>query len=396
MGEQTTLEKLNRQLLQVSGDPFYQQRLGQTAVQINSIADFEQLPLVEQGAFAVDAYAETTPRGSFYNEEIVRINLTPSAQGLRPVYLTRNDVQNVAKINAETLRDAGVTEQDIAITTLSYSLFPAGMMIHEGFEALGAKMIPVGPGDSERTRALIEQWGVTVLYGNPSFALKLAEDGIENIRVLFAGGEPFSAIDGYKDGLRQKMGSDTVLIESYGLAECTPFARECRFETGMHIVEEWLYVEVIDPITGDVLPHGQVGELVVTHLEKEAMPLIRYRTGDLAMLERSPCGCGRSLTIKGGIRGRVGSMKKVKGVKVYPEQIRALLDDYPPTAKRAFELHISASQKSYLGLRLDGPVLTEEQQTTFVQQFKKALVIVPSEILYGDITDPKTHWKEMD
>ena len=396
MSEQSTLEKLNRQLQRVAGDPFYQARLGNSAVSVNSIAEFEQLPLVEQGAFAVDAYAEAAPRGSFYNEEIVRINLTPSPQGLRPVYFTRNDVQQVAKINADMMRDAGVTEQDIAITTLSYSLFPAGMMIHEGFEALGAKMIPVGPGDSERTRALIEQWGVTVLYGNPSFALKLAEDGIENIRILFAGGEPFSAIDGYKDGLRQKMGSDTVLIESYGLAECTPFARECRFETGMHIVEEWLYVEVIDPISGEVLPHGEVGELVVTHLEKEAMPLIRYRTGDLAMLERAPCGCGRSLTIKGGIRGRVGSMKKIKGVKVYPEQIRTLLDDYLATSGRGFELHTSRSQKSYLGLLLDGSPLSQEQQTLFIQQFKKALVIVPSEILFGDITDPKTHWKEID
>lgn len=376
------LERINHQLTRAGSSVFYQKRWGAKPPRIHTLEQFQAMAPVEQGAFARDAFAVDAPRGSFFRDDVVRVNLSPSPQGLRPIYLTRNDVATVRTANARLLAAAGVRPGDVAITTLSYALFPAGLMIHESFEELGAKVIPVGPGDTERTLELIRRWNVSVLYSNPSFALRLGQEGIRGIRVLIAGGEPFSAVPGYKDKVRAALGGGVSLTESYGLAECTPVARECRFETGMHVVDDFVYVEILDPDSDRVLPLGEVGEITVTHLDKEAMPLVRYRTGDLAALGDRPCECGRCLTIEGGIRGRVGTMRKIKGVKLYPEQVRAVLDTVDAVQGRRYRLYMRQQDRgtAHLRLEIEGPTLADGVAEQVAAAFRRDIVIVPNRI----------------
>ena len=382
MNNDNLLDALNRQLRRAGENAFYKARWGETPPQLASLDDFAAIAPVEQGAYAADAFAVDAPRGSFFRDDVVRVNLSPSPQGLRPIYLTANDIAALKRTNAKLYAAAGVGPGDVAITTLSYALFPAGLMIHDAFEELGVKVIPVGPGDTERTIELIRKWKVSVLYSNPSFALRLGQEGIEGIRVLIAGGEPFSAIPGYKDKVRAALGGDAVLTESYGLAECTPVARECRHETGMHIVDDWCHVEILDPESDRPVAPGEVGEITVTHLDKEAMPLVRYRTGDLAALKNEPCACGRSLTIDGGIRGRVGSMRKIKGVKLYPEQVRDVLDRVDAVKGRRYRLYFRQQEKgtAHLRLEVEGAALADGVADAIRAAFRRDIVIVPNEI----------------
>ena len=384
MDEAWLVECFNRQLERAAAHPFYRRIWGQDLPRVESVAAFSRVPPVPCGAFAEDAFDTDAPRGAFFNRGVARINLTPSGRGLRPIYFSRHDLAVMRRVNADLLRRAGITEDDVAITTLSYSLLPAGLMIQDAFEELGAKIIPVGPGDSERTVELMKNWKVTVVYGNPSFTIKLAEQGAPPIRVLVAGGEPFSAVPGYKDAVRRALGQDIILIESYGMAESGPIARECRYQNGLHVAEDYVHLEIVDPADGTPLPLGEVGEVVVTHLDKEAMPLVRYRTGDLSALGRVDCPCGRSLTLVGGIRGRADQMKKVKGVKLYPAQVRALLDSLPETRGRAFRLRLqeaSAGTAQTLALILEGPPLGQAGLNALQALFRKRILIVPNEVL---------------
>ena len=384
MDETWLVKCLNRQLERAAAYPFYRHIWGRDRFRVESPAAFSQVPPVPYGAFSEDAFDADPPRGTFFNRDVARINLTPSSRGLRPVYFSRHDLAVMRRVNADLLRRAGITEDDVAITTLSYSLLPAGLMIQDAFEELGAKIIPVGPGDSERTVELMKNWKVTVIYGNPSFAMKLAEQGAPPIRVLVAGGEPFSAVPGYKDAVRRALGQDIILIESYGMAESGPIARECRYQNGLHVAEDYVHLEIIDPADGTPLPLGEVGEVVVTHLDKEAMPLVRYRTGDLSALGHVDCPCGRSLTLVGGIRGRADQMKKVKGVKLYPAQVRSLLDSLPETRGRPFRLWLrsgTAGTAQVLALILEGTPLGTDALEALHGAFRKQILIVPNEVL---------------
>lgn len=379
----TLIATLNRQLQRAGRYAFYRRHWDQNPAEITCLDDFARIPMVPYGAFAEDAHQIDPPRGSFFGRDVVRINLTPSSKGLRPIYFSAHDLVSLRRANAELLRRAGVTEDDVAITTLSYSLLPAGLMIQDAFEELGAKIIPVGPGETERTVALMRDWKVSVIYGNPSYAMRLHEAGAPPIRVLIAGGEPFSAIPGYKDAVRNALGSQIVLIESYGLAEAGTVARECRHQRGLHVAVDYAYLEVVDPASGEPLPRGEVGEIVVTHLDKEIMPLVRYRTGDLGMLDHVDCPCGRTLTLVGGIRGRADAMRKVKGVKLYPAQIRQLLDQDDTTRGRAFRLQISdGGSTQQLSLILEGPPLPDDALAGLRARFRKEVLIIPNDVRY--------------
>ena len=227
-----------------------------------------------------------------------------------------------------SLGAAGVTRNDICAVTFGYHLFIAGLFYQGQLETYGAKVIPLGPGETDRAVDIINRHGVTVLVANPSFALKLASSGMNRIRILFAGGEPLTSVPGYKDRIRQALGRDLVIIDSYSMSECIPIARNCTMETGLHIMDEFVYAEIIDPETGKNLENGRMGELVLTHIKKEAQPLLRYRTGDLAELVETSCNCGRHVTMPRGISGRTGEMLKVKGVKLYPSQIKAIINEH--------------------------------------------------------------------
>ena len=201
-------------------------------------------------------------------------------------------------------------------------------------EYYGAKVIPLGPGESERAVEIIN-----ALSGlGPDFQSDLCheigrERDSRSVRLLFVGRRALFLGGGLCRKVRAAFGRDIGIIDSYSMALCMPIARSCRFDQGLHLMDDFIYAEVIEPDTGFPVPPGEKGELVLTHLYKEAAPLLRYRTGDLTFIREEPCACGRSLTMPKGILGRTDEMLKIKGVKFWPSQIGPILQGLPGAGK---------------------------------------------------------------
>jgi phenylacetate-CoA ligase len=332
-------------------------RAGIRAEDIKTMDDFRSIPYTDFKELEKDAFETNPPFGSLYDPKTTRINLTTSQRGLMPVLNTANDVTRMNNANARTYAQAGLGPNDILLTTFTHHIFPAGCQIQGAGETLGAKTISVGPGETERTMEIIRRFRVNALYTNPSLAVKLAEMGMEGIKLLFGGGEPFRSVKGYKERVRSCLGEGAVLIDTYTLAHAMPTARECRYETGLHVVDELVYVEIIDPETGVVVDDGERGEVVITHLYKEAMPFFRFRTGDLSMMEHKKCRCGSSATLPFGVFGRVDAMLKVKGLKLYPSQIGSVLRAYPELSEKPYRLIVSQKKTGgdHLSIEIKAP-----------------------------------------
>ncbi|RJX35707.1 MAG: phenylacetate--CoA ligase family protein [Desulfarculus sp.] len=339
------LELLRAQIEKLYQLDFYRRRLAQASLKpadIKSLADFARIPFTSSAEF--QAEIRKKPREcSLYNPQVTRINFSPSGEDLYPVYQTAADLERMHQVCARTLRAAGVTSQDLAAITFGYHLFIAGLFYQNQFEYYGAKAIPLGPGESERAVRIINDYEVTVLVSNPTFAMKLAEQGIPSLRTLFVGGEPFTSVEGYPARVKAAFSRPVAIIDSYSMANCMPIARSCQRETGLHIMDEFVYAEVIDPASGQLVAPGEKGELVLTHLHKQAAPLLRYRTGDLTVIEETPCACGRRLTMPKGIIGRTDDMLKVKGVKFWPSQVGTVLRSYPGLFNR-YRVQVSSSR----------------------------------------------------
>lgn len=328
MNEKRLPEDLRKQLESLYLIDFYRKKMDAAGIaprDILSFKDFEGVPFTTHGEFVKEMGRNNPRYGSFFHPGVVRINLTPSGDQLLPVFHTAGDLEFMHQVCHRSLKAAGVTKNDVCAVTFGYHLFIAGLFYQGQLETYGAKVIPLGPGETSRAVDIINRHNVTVLVANPSFALKLATSGMNRIRILFAGGEPLTSVPGYKERIRQALGRDLGIIDSYSMSECIPIARNCAMETGLHVMDEFVYAEIIDPETGKPLENGTVGELVLTHMKKEAQPLLRYRTGDLAELVETSCGCGRSVTMPLGVTGRTGEMLKVKGVKLYPSQVKRLI-----------------------------------------------------------------------
>ena len=325
------IDQLQAQLKYLDTLDFYRRKFQQASVDIGdvkSLEDFQKLPFTTSKEF--QAEIQTPPSEcSLYSPEVTRVNLSPSGQELYPVYQTNKDLEFMHQVCARSLKAAGVTPQDMVAVTFGYHLFIAGLFYQGQFEYYGSKVIPLGPGESTRAVQLINDYQIGVLISNPTFAMKLAEAGIPSVHTIFVGGEPFTSVQGYPEKVRAAFERDITIIDSYSMALCMPIARSCRHNTGLHIMDEFVYTEVIDPATGEPVPLGEKGELVLTHLHKQAAPLLRYRTGDLTMLENKTCACGRELTMPQSVIGRTDDMLKIKGVKFWPSQLATILRSYP-------------------------------------------------------------------
>jgi len=262
--------------------------------------------------------------GGFGGAKPVRMNLSPMGATLVPAMQTKGDITNLVAACRTHLEACGVTDDDVCAVTFGYHLFVAGLFYQTQMEAHGVACIPLGPGEAERAVDVCARHGVTVLASNPSFSLKLIEAGLKPPRVFFAGGEAFTGNPTLYGAVREAM-PDTVLIDSFSLSEFLPVARTFPGGTGVHVFDELVHAEVIDPATGEAVADGERGELVLTHLKKEAQPLIRYRTGDLTVREITDPVCGRTVNLPRVVFGRTDDMVKVKGVKVYPSEVRAVL-----------------------------------------------------------------------
>lgn len=292
---------------------------------IDSIETFRELPTMDASDQAEDIKSNP-PFGSLVDPaEVVRCNFTPSPYFERrmPVLSTRGDIERDDDRLAEAYRSVGVTEDDVVLNTAGMMPYPFGWAIAGAAETIGATHIPMGPGNTEEQVDVIERYDVTVVSGFPSFAMELAntaEDVLDGVEIVIGGGEPFTAIEGYRERARQAFGGDVTVVDNYGLSEVGFVGFESAEEAGMHVFADQLFPEVIDPETGELVERGEKGELVLTSLSEDSTPVLRFRTGDLTILDKRESEYG-DYVLPQGVFGRVDSMKKVKGVKLYPDEL---------------------------------------------------------------------------
>ena len=332
--KKSTLKDIKRQIgrVQAAGG-FYAKRLkGIDPEDIKTKEDFEKLPFSEKDDLR-DAY----PLGlaAVPDEEIVRIHSSSGTTGLPCIIpYTKKDVEDWAELFKRCYEIAGITNKDRIHITPGYGLWTAGIGFQLGAEKLGAMTIPMGPGNTDKQIKFMQDMESTVLCATSSYALLLAEEiekrGVKDSIKLKKG---VIGSERWGPKMRARIANElgVELYDIYGLTEVygPGIAINCEYETGMHYFDDYLYFEVIDPKTGEVLPDGELGELVITTLKKEGAPLIRYRTHDLTRIipDDVPCPCGRKLPRIDVILGRTDDMVKVKGVNIFPGQIEDCLKD---------------------------------------------------------------------
>ncbi|MBQ2707648.1 MAG: phenylacetate--CoA ligase [Clostridia bacterium] len=305
---------------------------GMDASKVTTLADFEALPFSDKYDLR-NAY----PLGlqAVPDEDVVRIHSSSGTTG-NPVIIpyTAADVEAWAIMFARCYETAGITKLDRIQITPGYGLWTAGIGFQAGCEKLGAMAIPVGPGNTEKQLQLMQDLGSTVLCATSSYALLLSEEinkrGIrQNIKLK----KGVIGSERWGDLMRARIAEDLgiELFDIYGLTEIygPGIAIDCECHDGMHYWDDYFYFEIIDPATGKVLPDGEIGELVITTLKKEAAPLIRYRTHDLTRIIPGKCACGRDYPRIDRILGRTDDMIKVKGVNIFPGQIEELIKSVP-------------------------------------------------------------------
>ena len=312
--------------------PLHRERLraaGLTARDLRSLDDLRRLPFTTKADFR-DAY----PYGllAVPLDDVVRIHASSGTTGKPTVVAyTRRDLQTWSDVMARTLMMGGAGRSDVVQNAYGYGLFTGGLGFHYGAERVGAAVIPISGGFTERQLMALQDLGSTVLCSTPSYALYLAEAleeaGIAakdlRLRVGFFGAEPWT--EGMRAALEERL--NLMALNIYGLSEVIGpgVSVECPERRGMHVAEDHFLPDVVDPATLEPVADGVPGELVFTTLTKEALPLVRYRTRDITTLDRTPCACGRTLARIGRITGRTDDMLIIRGVNVYPSQIEHAL-----------------------------------------------------------------------
>lgn len=311
--------------------PFYRKKLDEAGIDpysVQTIADLERLPFTTK-----EELRTGYPLGlmAVPEEQVVRIHSSSGTTG-KPVIVpyTANDVSTWAEMMARCMAITGVTNKDRVQVTPGYGLWTAGIGFQAGVERLGAMTIPTGPGNTEKQIEMMLDLQSTVLCSTSSYALLLAEEihkrGLLDrisLRIGIIGSERWG--DKMRAGIEEMLGIETFDI--YGLTEIygPGISIDCPEHRGLHYWHEHLLFEIIDPSTGKQLPAGQEGELVVTTLTKEGMPLLRYRTRDITRIIPDRCPCGSPYPMHARILGRTDDMVKIKGVNIYPGQVDHVL-----------------------------------------------------------------------
>jgi phenylacetate-CoA ligase len=304
--------------------------------------DLEKLEDIERVPFTLKAHLrDHYPFGLFAvpREKLVRVHASSGTTGKPTVVgYTQPDIDAWTGLMARSFACAGARAGDVVHNAYGYGLFTGGLGAHYGAERLGCTVVPMSGGNTERQIALIEDFGATVLCATPSYALNLAEvaaaQGVDlrkgPLRIGLFGAEPWS--EAMRQELEARLG--IAAVDLYGLSEIMGpgVACECPARNGLHGWEDHFLFETIDPETGHKVPPGDAGELVITTLAKEALPMIRYRTRDITRLEAAPCACGRTHLRIMRITGRNDDMLIIRGVNVYPSQIEAILVGFPDLA----------------------------------------------------------------
>ncbi|WP_458701409.1 phenylacetate--CoA ligase family protein [Sulfurospirillum sp. 1307] len=333
--------------------PFYKQKFEELGIRpedIKTLKDISKLPFTKK-----QDLRDNYPFGLFSVEmdQIVRVHSSSGTTGKPTVVgYTEHDMDVWAEVMGRVLTAGGLTCKDILHNATGYGLFTGGLGFHSAAERMKIAVIPSSTGFTSRQLLLLKDFKATAITGTPSFALHLAEKAQEEgydikkdfcLKVGFFGAEPAS--EGLKNEISNVWGID--FHEVYGLSEIIGpgVASSCKHSSLLHVNEDHFYPEIIDPKTGEVLEDGQRGELVITTLTKQALPIIRYRTGDITSITRVPCKCGRTLCRIESIVGRSDDMLVINGVNVFPSQIEHVLSKIEDIT---INYQIIADKKGYL------------------------------------------------
>ena len=337
-----SLKKLQLKLLretirQTLKTNFYKKRLEKIGIKspedIRSLKDLEKIPFTTK-----DDLRECYPYGLLAVEQndVVRLHTSSGTTGIPTViYHTREDLQNWTELVARCIVASGVTKKDVFQNMMTYGLFTGGLGLHYGAEKVGCTVIPAGPGNTKRQLQLMKDFRTTVVHATPSYMLhigsKLQEYGFSLddlcLKKAFLGAEPYS--ENTRKKIEKLFGIDAY--NSYGLSEMNGpgVSFECVYKCGMHTWEDAYILETIDPKSGKDLSEEKEGEIVLTTLRRQATPILRYRTRDLAFIHKGQCKCGRTHRRLSRITGRTDDMLIVNGVNMFPSQIEEVIMRIP-------------------------------------------------------------------
>ena len=331
--EQLQLERLQSTLYRVGTHvPFYRKKFEELKFNydnVRSLNDLRRLPFTIK-----QDLRDNYPYGLFAVplRDVVRVHSSSGTSGQATVVgYTRNDIKTWSNLVARVITAAGVTKNDVIQIAFGYGLFTGGFGLHYGAELVGTSVIPISSGNTKRQIQIMKDFKTTALVCTPSYALVMADTMMEmginpnglSLRYGLFGGEPWS--EGMRREINEKLG--IIATDNYGLSEVMGpgVSGECLECNGLHINEDHFLLEILDPITLEPVPEGEVGELVITTLTKEAFPMIRYRTRDLTRFIPGPCACGRTMRRMQRVMGRSDDMLIIKGVNVFPMQIETVL-----------------------------------------------------------------------
>ncbi len=326
------LHRLQEQISRVANTPFYKKKLpnkNNTYPEINTLDDIKKLPFTSK-----EDLRAHYPLGflAIPKSDVARFHGSSGTTG-KPTFVaySQKDLNTWANLCARFLYAGGVRSQHTAQVAFGYGLFTGGFGLHYGLEKLGASVIPVSSGNTPRQLMIMQDMAADILICTPSYALNIAEvaksQGIDPVSLPIKyghfGGEMWT--EDMRIKIEEELGIKAY--NNYGLSEVIGpgIAGECQLQNGMHVQEDHFFVECIDPETLEAVPDGTPGELVFTSLTKEAMPILRYRTRDIATLSKEQCSCGRTTIKMGRVIGRSDDMFIIKGVNVYPSQIEEAL-----------------------------------------------------------------------
>ncbi len=306
--------------------------LGVKPSDVQTLKDLQKLPFVTK-----QDMRDNYPMGLFCvpKEELVRIHASSGTTGKPTVVgYTQNDLDTWTECVSRIACMGGADKSDVAQICFGYGMFTGALGLHYGLENIGATIVPSSTGNSEKKIMYMQDFQTTLLVATPSYALRLAEVAREmgvdpktqlSVRIALVGSELLT--DAMREEMYKYWGEDVKITSNYGMSELMGpgVSGECEYLCGMHINEDFFIPEIINPETGEVLPEGEKGELVITCIKKEGLPLIRYRTKDLTRLFYDKCKCGRTFCRMENLSGRSDDMLKIRGVNVFPSQIEEIV-----------------------------------------------------------------------
>ncbi|MFC7496990.1 MULTISPECIES: phenylacetate--CoA ligase family protein [unclassified Nocardioides] len=339
------LDALRRQLAYVGAQSAFYRRtwrdIGFEPGDLQEMQDLQKLPTLRKADF-VESLQQAPPWSDLLAASMDDVNRVHFSSGTTssptPVCWTAADLERWADLYARAAYSQGVRRHDIYQSLFGFAWFVGGLGVTNAYAKIGCTVIPGGSSETERQIDVMATYGTTAVSGTPSFMLHLAETAEKlgrpltgnDVRRIQVGGEPGGALPQTRAAIEERWGAK--VFDGYGSLEFQPIAWECEHQVGGHLAEDFAIAEVVDAETGESVPDGSPGVLVLTHLDKQAMPFVRWWTGDVVVRSVEPCSCGRTLArLPGGVIGRADDMLVVRGVNLFPSSVENIVRATPGT-----------------------------------------------------------------